>query len=365
MKGGCEMLKMNVNLGERGYPIYVSSDFSGLGKACTSARLAGKMVVITDSNVKKYYLDECISLLSNTGYEVSSYVIEAGEKSKNLDMVRDIYKFLSGLKLDRQSSLIALGGGVTGDITGFAAATYLRGINFIQVPTTLLAQADSSVGGKTGVDFEGNKNIIGAFYQPRFVFINVNTLRTLPGRELKSGLAEVIKHGLILDADFYEYIDYNIKKIFGFDENVLQYIAKMNCSIKVSVVEKDEKESDLRAILNFGHTIGHAVESVSNFEMLHGECISIGMVGACKLAQYMEMVGEELVRKVEATFEKAGLPVRLPGFDIKKVYETMFHDKKVKSGKLTFILPRAIGDVIQCNLDDEELVKKVLIDLFS
>lgn len=359
------MLKMNLNLGERGYPIYISTDFSGLGRAMASARLSGKVVVVTDSNVEGFCCEDCIGILKEAGYQATRYVIEAGEKSKNLDTLRDIYICLSELMLDRQSTLLALGGGVTGDITGFAAATFLRGINFVQVPTTLLAQADSSVGGKVGVDFEGRKNIVGAFYQPRFVYINVNTLKTLPAKEIRSGLAETIKHGLILDADFYDYVDYNIKKVFNFDENVLQYLAKMNCSIKGSVVEKDEKESGLRAILNFGHTIGHAVESVSDFSLMHGECISVGMMGAYKLAQDLEMIDEKTMAKVAATFEKAGLPVKLPGFDVNRVYETMFHDKKVKSGKLSFILPKAIGEVIECSLEDEELVKGALAWLFE
>lgn len=359
------MLKINLSISDRGYPIYIATEFSGLVKAMASARLTGKVVIVTDSNVESLYCAECVEILREAGFDVNSYVIEAGEKSKNLDTVKKIYSCLSELKLDRQSTLLALGGGVTGDITGFAAATFLRGINFVQVPTTLLAQADSSVGGKVGVDFEGNKNIIGAFYQPRFVYINVNTLRTLPAKELRSGLAETIKHGLILDADFYEYVDYNIKKIFNFDENVLQYLAKMNCSIKGSVVEQDEKERGLRAVLNFGHTIGHAVESVSNFSLLHGECISIGMMGAFKLALEMEMVDEATSVKVAATFEKAGLPVRLKGFDVNTVYDRMFYDKKVKDGKLNFVLPRTIGEVIQCSLDDEELIKGVLAWLFE
>lgn len=359
------MLKLNLNLGDRGYPIHIASDFSGLGKAMTSARLSGKVVIVTDSNVEGFYCADCVEILTEAGFQTTTYVIEAGEKSKNLDTLRDIYSFLSGLMLDRQSTLLALGGGVTGDLTGFAAATFLRGINFVQVPTSLLAQADSSVGGKVGVDFEGSKNIIGAFYQPRFVYINVNTLKTLPARELRSGLAETIKHGLILDAEFYDYVDYNIKKVFNFDENVLQYLAKMNCSIKGSVVEKDEKESDLRAILNFGHTIGHAIECVSEFSFLHGECISIGMVGAYKMALDMEMVDERTLAKVAATFEKAGLPVKLPGFNVNKVYEKMFYDKKAKGGRLNFILPRAIGEVIQCGIEDEGLIKGVLAWLFE
>lgn len=354
------MLKMNVNLAERTYPIYITTDFTGLGKACVNAKLSGKLVIVSDTNVDRYYGDECAEQLVQAGYEVHRYMIEAGEKSKNLDNVREIYRFLSNIKLERNSTIIALGGGVVGDITGFAAATYLRGINFVQVPTSLLAQADSSIGGKTGVDFEGNKNIIGAFYQPRFVYINVNTLKTLPLKELRSGLAEVIKHGLIMDGDFYEYIDYNINKIFEFNENVLQYMTKMNCTIKGSVVEQDEKESGLRAILNFGHTIGHAVESVSEFSLLHGECVSLGIVGACKMAQKLEMMDERKVKQIIGTLEKVGLPVKLSGYDVDKVYETMFHDKKVKGSKLNFVLPKAIGEVLQCAIDNEVLVKKVL-----
>lgn len=357
------MIKMNVNLGDRGYPIYVTPDFSGLGKACANARLYGKMVVVTDSNVEKCFCDEVIKALSETGTEVTRHVIPAGEKSKNLDTVRDLYRILVSLKLDRQSTLVALGGGVVGDITGFVAATFLRGINFIQVPTSLLAQADSSIGGKTGVDFEGGKNLIGAFYQPRFVFINVNTLRTLPERDLKSGLAEVIKHGLILDKDFYEFIDYNIGKIYSFDENVLQYITKMNCSIKGNVVEQDERESGMRAILNFGHTIGHAVESVSGFRMFHGECVSVGIAGAFRLALKMGMVDAKMTGRVEATLEKAGLPTKAQGFSVDAIYDQMFYDKKIIDGKLNFILPKGIGEVVRCTVDNDELIREVLSEL--
>jgi len=205
--------------------------------------------------------------------------------------------------------------------------------------------------------------MIGAFYQPKFVFINVNTLRTLPERELKSGLAEVIKHGLILDADFYDYVDYNINKIFNFDETVLQYITKMDCTIKGEVVEQDEREGELRAILNFGHTIGHAVESVSKFSMLHGECVSVGIAGAYRLALKMGMVTAKMVGKVENTLGKAGLQVKVYGMDADLIYDRMFCDKKVRDGKLNFVLPKNIGEVIQCAVDNEELVKEVLAEL--
>lgn len=358
------MIKLNINLNERSYPIYITTDYSELGKSLQSARLRGKLVLITDTNVDKHQSDLCIKSLEGYDYEINKFVIPAGEKSKNLDTIKEIYQFLIDLKLDRDSTLVALGGGVVGDITGFVAATFLRGINFVQVPTSLLAQSDSSVGGKVGVDFNDSKNIIGAFYQPRLVYINVNSLKTLPKRELQSGLAEVIKHSIIQDSDFFEYIDYNVNKIFSFDESVLQYLAKINCSIKGDVVEKDEKESGLRANLNFGHTIGHAIETVMNFELLHGECVALGMIGAFKMAQYMEMVEEDLVEKVKETLKKVGLPVRLAGIDVEKVYKQMFYDKKIKGNKLTFILPRRkISEVIQCTIDDEKLIKRAIADL--
>ncbi|HEX2945450.1 MAG TPA: 3-dehydroquinate synthase [Clostridia bacterium] len=357
------MVKMNVDLGDRGYPIYIASDFSGLDRACGSARLGGKFVIIADSNVERHYCQACTDELSKFAKEISCHTFPAGEQNKNLETVSDIYRKLISLKLDRNSTLVALGGGVTGDITGFAAATYLRGIPFIQIPTSLLAQADSSIGGKTGVDFEGSKNMIGAFYQPRFVFINVNTLRTLPGRELRSGLAEVIKHGLIMNAEFYDYIDYNIDKIYSFDENTLQYVTKMNCTIKGGVIEQDEREEGMRAILNFGHTIGHAVESVSGFKLLHGECVSIGMAGAFRLARKLGMVSDKSVVKVEGTLIKAGLPVKITGMDTDSIMDMMYLDKKVRDGRLYFILPREIGEVLGCHVDDTEMVKQVIEEL--
>lgn len=358
------MIKLNINLNERSYPIYITTDYSDLKSSLDHAKINGKIVLITDTNVDKHQAEMCMESLKAYEGEVHKYVIEAGEKSKNLDTVKNIYRFLIDLKLDRNSTLIALGGGVVGDITGFVAATFLRGINFVQIPTSLLAQSDSSVGGKVGVDFNGSKNIIGAFYQPKFVYININTLRTLPKRELQAGLAEVVKHGIIQDADFFDYIDYNINKIFGFDEGVLQYITKVNCSIKGNVVEQDEKESGLRAILNFGHTIGHAIETVMDFELLHGECVSLGMIGAFRMAQYLEMLDPALVDKVQNTLMKIGLPVKLEGIDVDKVYNQMFFDKKIKGNKLNFILPRKnIGEVIQCTIDDEELIKRAITDL--
>lgn len=357
------MIRHTVNLNDRSYPICITTSFDELGKTVQSLRTGSKILIVTDENVDKFYSDVCTNELEKSGFEVYKHVLIPGEEHKTLDAVYSIYKVLVEQKFDRTSTLVALGGGVVGDITGFAAATYMRGINFVQVPTTLLSQADSSVGGKTGVDFDGHKNVIGAFYQPKLVFINVHTIKTLPKREVSAGLAEVIKHGFILDAEYCDYIKDNADKIFNYDENVLQYLAKKNCSIKGSVVEVDEKESDLRAILNFGHTIGHAVETVQNFQLLHGECVSIGIVGAFRLAFYLEVVNEATVDEVKEILQKLELPVSLPGLDVEKVYSHIFYDKKVKDNKLKFILPRRIGEVFQCNIEDKELIKKVLVDL--
>lgn len=362
MESKC-MEKITVELGDRSYPIYTATDFSGLGSALGETGPGSRVMIVTDSNVSRLYLETCMDELASAGTSVCSHVFEAGEKSKHLDTVKDIYRELAAQHFDRNSAIAALGGGVTGDIAGFAAATYMRGISYIQIPTTLLAQADSSIGGKTGVDFEGVKNMVGAFYQPRFVYININTLRTLPLRELRSGLAEVIKHGLIMDAGLYDYIRLNMRKIFEFDESTLLYIAKANCNIKRSVVEQDEKEGGLRAILNLGHTIGHAVESVSGFELLHGECVSIGTAGVFRLAWKLGSVSRDIMEEVEQTLKAAGLPVRAPGMDPRRIYTEMLHDKKVKGGKLNFVLPESIGKVTVCSIDDGKPLMDVLEEL--
>ncbi len=357
------MIRHTINLKDRSYPICITTNFDELGKTILSFRPGKKVLLVTDENINRYYADECIKQLEESGLEVYKHVLVPGEENKTLEAVYEIYKKLIEYKLDRNSTLIALGGGVVGDISGFAAATYMRGINFVQIPTSLLAQADSSVGGKTGVDFDGHKNAVGAFYQPKLVFMNVNTIKTLPVREISAGLAEVIKHGLIMDEEYCEYLSYNAHKIFAFDENALQFLAKRNCSIKGQVVEQDEREDDLRAVLNLGHTIGHAIETVQNFSLLHGECVAIGIVGAFRLSFYMDILPEPVIENVKAILVKLGLPVSLPGMDVEKVYQQIFYDKKVKDNKLKFVLPRKIGEVFQCTIEDTELLKKVLHDL--
>lgn len=357
---------LTVNLGERSYRIHIESNFDSITSCLREAGInAGqKLVIITDENVNHYYGGSLVKALEGSGYKVNKYVLAPGEESKSLKTIEGIYKYLIGLKLDRKSTLVALGGGVVGDITGFAASTYLRGVNFIQIPTTLLAQSDSSVGGKTGVDFEGIKNIIGTFYQPKLVYINVSTLKTLPLREFKSGMAEVIKHGLILDKEFYYFIKDNLDDIFEYSEDVMRYIMRINCNIKSSVVRKDEKEEDgFRVILNFGHTIGHAIESVSGFELLHGECVSAGMVGAFKMAYRMGMISEEMVNDVISLLRRVGLPTSLKGISPGDVYEKMLYDKKAKENRILFILPRRIGLVERRFVDNEDQIMSVLSEI--
>ncbi len=354
------MIKVDINLNERSYPIYITKDYTGFVKSISDLGIAGKIALITDTNVDKYQCEDFVKYLEQSEFYVSKYVIEAGEHSKTLETTQNIYKFLYTQKVDRSSTVIALGGGVTGDVAGFAASTYLRGINFIQVPTSLLAQADSGVGGKVGVDFKGAKNLIGSFYQPRMVYININTLRTLPVRELKSGLAETIKHGIICDEDFFEYISCNIEKIFLYDEIVLMDLAKRNCEIKGFVVERDENENGLREVLNFGHTIGHAVESVTNFKLLHGECVSIGIIGAFKMAELLGFVEKNLVSRVEKTLKNAELPVKLPSLDLENLYNQMLFDKKVRNGRISFILPERIGKIKKYKTNDKSFILKVL-----
>ncbi len=359
------MKKQWVELGERRYPIYFNNDFNGLSKALCEHFNTSRAVIVTDTNVSRLYGQQCLSIVRDAGIKCDEFVFEPGEKNKNLDTVKSIYEFLMKRRMDRESMLIALGGGVVGDTTGFAAATFLRGIAFVQIPTTLLSQADSSVGGKTGVDFGGSKNIVGAFYQPGMVFINTSTLSTLNDRELASGIAETLKHGLIQDACFFEYVRKNTDCIYGRDPEVLMHIAQNNCRIKASVVESDERETGLRAILNFGHTIGHAVESATGYMLAHGEGVAVGITGAFSMANRLGMVTNEDVELVKRALGNAGLPTKISGTDPDAVYSLMFTDKKVRSGKLYFILPEALGRVIRSEIGDESLVKEVLREVLS
>ncbi|MGN0162211.1 MAG: 3-dehydroquinate synthase [Candidatus Ornithomonoglobus sp.] len=341
------MDKLHVNLGADSYDICFTDSFDALVSSLQEINAPKKLLIVTDTNVESLYADEVNTLLSSSGYDSAVYAFEAGEENKSMDSILGICGACVKYGLDRKSMILALGGGVVGDMAGFAAAIYMRGIDFVQIPTTLLSQSDSSVGGKTGIDFMESKNILGAFHQPRLVYINVNTLKTLPHIQFVSGMGEVIKHGIIRDAEFYRFIKENKELIKSLDSQTLIKMAKRNCKIKAQVVEQDEKENSLRAILNFGHTIGHAAESALNFTTTHGECVGIGMAAASHIAVNRGLIDESVLKDIEETLIGYDFRVRMELPPAEIIYGFMQKDKKKADGKLKFVLPARIGDVIQ------------------
>ncbi len=348
------MKALKVDLGERSYNIIFGNRIlTEFGSLCRELNLGDRAMVVTNATVGGYYLDCLKDTLIKEGVMVHSIEIPEGEEFKNIETLKHIYDSLVSACLDRGSFMVALGGGVIGDITGFAAATFLRGISYLQVPTTLLAQVDSSVGGKTGINHEKGKNLIGAFYQPKLVLIDVSTLDTLPEREYISGLAEVVKYGIVYDADLFAFICDNTDKLLARDKNCLMSVVTRSCEIKASVVTRDEKEAGLRAILNFGHTIGHAVESLTDYKTyLHGEAISIGMVLAARISEKMGYSMSADTDKIISLLRKLKLPVEPPSFNRESYMTAILHDKKVKSGRITFVLNNGIGSYSLVNITD-------------
>lgn len=332
-----------VDLGKNSYDIVFSCDYSGLEYELKRINAPKKLMIVTDKNVEKLWLNKLKPLLVDWGYDVCVCVLEPGEENKNIDGVLTICSHCLKNKLDRKSMILALGGGVVGDMAGFGASVYMRGIRFCQLPTTLLSQSDSSVGGKTGVDFMDTKNILGSFFQPALVYINVNTLQTLPEKEFRSGMGEVIKHGIIKDKEFFDFLLNNAGKIKSLDNDLLISMAKTNCAIKAEVVMADEKESGLRKILNFGHTIGHAIESGALFSKTHGECVALGMCAAAYIACRRSYLDKTDLDKIIEIVKLYGFSF---DFDIEreKLLYYMQMDKKNVDGKINFILPLKIGD---------------------
>lgn len=328
------------------YPIVFEQSFEALAELIKEQKLDNrKMCIVADTNTNKLYTDKVIEQLKKVTDDIFSYCFEAGEQHKNLETIYSFYKFFQQNRFDRKTVVVALGGGVCGDMAGFAAATYLRGIPFVQIPTTLLSQVDSSVGGKTGVDFNGAKNSIGAFYQPEFVYINTSTLETLPKREFSAGMAEVIKYGCILSNKFFEYLQEQKQNILSMQHDILSEVIKQCCLLKADVVSKDEKESGLREILNFGHTIGHAIETKFDFKLLHGECVALGMIAVMELGRKRGDVTQQQLEQVKELLEYFKLPAYVNNISKQSIYEQMFLDKKVKQNKIRFVLPKGIGEV--------------------
>jgi len=339
---------VRVDLGARGYEITVGSGLL----PTVGSRLAGltrgrKVGILTDTHVGSRYLAGLRRSLSKEGLEPVAIVLRPGERSKTLRTVATVLDVLARHKFDRQSMLVALGGGVVGDITGFAAAIYLRGIPFVQVPTTLVAQVDSSVGGKTGVDHRLGKNLIGAFHQPRAVFIDPDTLRTLPRREWVAGLAEVIKYGVIADEAMFASLERTMPALLKLDLSAVVPVIVRSCEIKAQIVAEDEREADRRRTLNYGHTIGHALESLGGYRgLIHGEAVGIGLVQEASLASFMELCGEDVVDRITSLVRLAGLADHMGPVSLPSLWEAMLHDKKAMAGQVIGVWPVRIGETV-------------------
>ncbi|MBM4136026.1 MAG: 3-dehydroquinate synthase [Nitrospira sp.] len=342
------MEKVRVELGERSYDIAIGFHIlDSIGETIKSFGLSPRIAIVSNPTVFSLYGERVLDSVRKAGFNAITITIPDGEGYKDIQWLQHIYDELLKHKLDRSSALIALGGGVIGDITGFAASTYMRGISYIQVPTTLLAQVDSSVGGKTGVNHKLGKNMIGTFWQPRLVWVDTETLKTLPQRELLAGLAEVIKYGVIWDNELFDFLENNRNKILNLDRDAITYIIKRSCEIKAEVVSKDERESGIRSILNYGHTIGHAIETVTEYKRyLHGEAVAIGICLEARLSNMLNFIDMNQVLRIKTLIESYGMPSEIPAdIDINNILTPMQLDKKAVAGELKFILPERIGAV--------------------
>ena len=341
------MKNVRVMLGPRSYDICIGHNIiNNLKDYLTNLSLGKKVALITNPIIKRLYGDGIYNQLTAAGLKPTIVELPAGERYKTLKSVNKIYDLLIKERFERNSAVIALGGGVIGDIAGFVAATYLRGVPYIQVPTSLVAQVDSSVGGKTGVNHHLGKNLIGAFYQPVLVWIDVEVLKTLPRRELIAGMAEVIKYGVIMNEGFFCFIEDNYKKVLALDQETLIKMVERSCEIKAGVVSADEHEKGLRAILNFGHTIGHAIETITDYKRYkHGEAISIGMVFAAKMASRMGICDKEVYKRIDRVCRLIGLDTTLPDMEFKDMWEILQRDKKVVNEMVRFVVPLRLGEV--------------------
>ena len=343
--------------GKKIYEIHLEDSFENLLESMELLSLPERKVcIVTESNVAPIYLREIYERISEKAAKVITFGFTAGEANKQLSTIEKIYEQLILHHFDRKDLLVALGGGVVGDMTGFAAATYLRGIDFIQIPTTLLAQVDSSIGGKTGVDFLQYKNMIGAFHQPKLVYINTAVLKSLPEREYNSGMGEVIKHGLIKDSGYYQWIRDHKEEIKARNEKVLREMIYRSCLIKGGVVERDPKERGERALLNFGHTLGHAIEKLKDFQWLHGECVGIGCQLAAVISAERGEISQEDVQDIKELFREFGLWQPVKDLDPAEVTETTKSDKKMEGNHVKFILLHKIGEAyIDRSVTEEEM----------
>jgi 3-dehydroquinate synthase len=355
------MQTVRVALGDRSYPIHIGSGLLARGELVASAIPQLRAAIVTNQTVAPLYLDRLAEALAAAGVVCVRVVVPDGEDHKEWQTLNAVFDALLAHRCDRQTAIVALGGGVIGDLAGFAAATYQRGVPFIQVPTTLLAQVDSSVGGKTAINHPRGKNMIGAFHQPQLVLADTDTLATLPERELRAGLAEVIKHGAIRDAGLFAWLEANIERLLARDPEALAHAVRRSVEIKATLVARDERESGERALLNFGHTFGHAIEAGLGYgEWLHGEAIGAGMVMAGDLSARLGLLDRGSVERLRRLIDRAGLPVLGPRFDTDRYAELMAVDKKARAGRNAFILLERLGSAVIRNDVSPEAVSATL-----
>lgn len=349
-----------VELGDRSYPIFIGDGLMQLSKLLASHIHGQQVLVVTNETVAPLYLEALLDNLS--AYSVETVILPDGEMYKNIEELNTIFNVLLTKKYNRTATLVALGGGVVGDMTGFAAACYQRGVNFLQIPTTLLAQVDSSVGGKTAVNHRLGKNMIGAFYQPQCVIVDTSLLDTLPDRQFKAGLAEVVKYGLISDPDFFDWMEKNITKLLERDPAALCFAIEKSCANKAKIVARDERENDVRATLNLGHTFGHAIETFYSYQgWLHGEAVAVGMVMAAELSKHMGWIQKTDVNRIKELLVLCGLPISPPKEMSSQVFlELMSVDKKVLDGTLRFVLLQSIGKAIVTSDIKQDILLKVM-----
>ena len=355
------MQTLTVGLAERSYSIHIGNGLLDRADLLLPHLPHKRTAIVTNTTVAPLYLKPLSTMLQNNGVDVLPVILPDGELFKNAETLGQIYDALLIHRCERSTPLIALGGGVIGDMTGYAAATYLRGVPFIQIPTTLLSQVDSSVGGKTGINHPLGKNMIGAFYQPQVVLADIATLNTLPDQELRAGIAEVIKYGLIRDLPFFEWLEQNMEKLLARDAQALQYAIARSCRNKAEVVGADERESGERALLNLGHTFGHAIENGMGYGVwLHGEGVAAGTIMAADLSRRLGWISEQNVARTRQLFERAGLPVAGPSLGAKKYLQLMGLDKKVVGGKMRFVLLKSIGHAVVSGDVPQDLLQQTL-----
>ena len=356
--------KITMNLINDNYDIIIGNDLIKKSGELIRENIKNteKIFIISDDNVFPLYGNKLIKSLENQGFKVYKKIIKAGEKSKNLNTVSKLYNSLINKTIERDSTVISLGGGVVGDLAGFIAATYMRGINFVQIPTTLLAQVDSSIGGKVAVNHPKAKNLIGNFYQPSLVISDVKTLETLEKREFISGMGEVIKHGYGFSRDYFNYINSNKKDIMNLENDILIKLIYGSCQIKKEIVEKDEKDKGIRAKLNLGHTIGHALEKITKFSKYsHGEAVAIGLIYETKLSQELGLIKSDILKKIRNSLQSFSLADDFKeSIKAEEIINAIKYDKKLKKGKVVFSLPRAIGDIIITSDYTEDDLKATL-----